>query len=73
MIYKILNLMIREEVRLNTSFTNRKGFYAFPVLIALAGFLGLLTSDSLIGDTDSNEMLRGIHIGLLFYGLFAGS
>ena len=73
MIYKILSLMIKEEVRLNTSFTNRKGFYAFPVLIALAGFFGLLTSDNIIGDTDSNEMLRGIHIGLLFYGLFAGS
>ncbi len=69
----ILWRMLQEEIRLNTSFASGKGFYSFPVLVAISGILAVTFSDEMISDMGYFEYLEVLHIGLMFYGVFAGS
>ena len=65
--------MLQEEIRLNTSFASGKGFYSFPILVAISGILAVTFSDELIADMGYYEYLEILHFGLIFYGVFAGS
>ena len=65
--------MLQEEIRLNTSFASGKGFYSFPILVAISGILAVTFSDELIVDMGYYEYLDILHFGLIFYGVFAGS
>ena len=65
--------MLQEEVRLNTSFASGKGFYSFPILVMISGILAVIFSDEMIADMGYFEYLEVLHIGLMFYGVFAGS
>ena len=69
----ILFRMLQEEVRLNTSFASGKGFFSFPILVLISGFLAVMFSDVMIEDMGYNEYLQILHISAIFYGLFAGS
>ncbi len=65
--------MLQEEIRLNTSFASGKGFYSFPILVAISGILAVTFSDELMTDMGYLEYLEVLHFGLIFYGVFAGS
>ena len=65
--------MLQEEIRLNTSFASGKGFYSFPLLIMLSGFLAVIFSNEMIADMGYLDFLKIMHISLIFYGLFAGA
>ena len=69
----ILFRMLQEEVRLNTSFASGKGFFSFPILVLISGFLAIVFSEVMIEDMGYNEYLQILHISAIFYGLFAGS
>ena len=69
----ILWRMLQEEIRLNTSFASGKGFYSFPILVTISGMLAVAFSDEMISDMGYVEYLEVLHIGLMFYGVFAGS
>ena len=69
----ILWRMLQEEIRLNTSFASGKGFYSFPILVAISGILAVTFSNQMISDMGYVEYLEVMHIGLMFYGVFAGS
>ena len=65
--------MLQEEIRLNTSFASGKGFYSFPILVAISGILAVTFSDELMTDMGYLEYLEVLHFGLIFYGVFAGT
>jgi len=65
--------MLQEEIRLNTSFASGKGFYSFPILVAISGILAVTFSDEMMTDMGYLEYLEVLHFGLIFYGVFAGS
>ena len=69
----ILWRMLQEEIRLNTSFASGKGFYSFPILVVISGILAITFSDEMIADMGYFQYLEVLHIGLMFYGVFAGS
>ncbi len=69
----ILFRMLQEEVRLNTSFASGKGFFSFPILVLISGFLAIIFSEVMIEDMGYSEYLQILHISAIFYGLFAGS
>jgi len=69
----ILWRMLQEEIRLNTSFASGKGFYSFPILVAISGFLAVMFTEQMMADMGYFQYLEILHIGLMFYGLFAGS
>ena len=69
----ILWRMLQEEIRLNTSFASGKGFYSFPILVSISGFLAIAFTDVMISDMGYLEYLEVLHFGILFYGVFAGS
>ncbi len=69
----ILWRMLQEEIRLNTSFASGKGFYSFPILVAISGILAVTFSNEMISDMGYVEYLEVLHIGIMFYGVFAGS
>ncbi len=69
----ILFRMLQEEVRLNTSFASGKGFFSFPILVLISGFLAIIFSEVMIEDMGYKEYLQILHISAIFYGLFAGS
>jgi len=50
--------MLQEEIRLNTSFASGKGFYSFPILVAISGILAVTFSDELIADMGYYEYLE---------------
>ena len=64
--------MLTEEIRLNTSFASRKGFYSFPILIFVSGILSVMFAEGLIEDTGYYKFLESCHIAALFYGIFTG-
>ena len=69
----ILWRMLQEEIRLNTSFASGKGFYSFPILVSISGFLAIAFTDEMIADMGYIEYLEVLHFGILFYGVFAGT
>jgi hypothetical protein len=69
----ILWRMLQEEIRLNTSFASGRGFYSFPLLVAISGFLAVIFTEQMIADMGYFQYLEILHIGLMFYGIFAGS
>jgi len=68
----IVQKMLLEEIRLNTSFASGRGFYSFPILVIIAGILAAFFSDAMIIDIGYREFLETCHISILFYGLFTG-
>lgn len=64
--------MLIEEIRLNTSFTSGKGFYSFPILVVISGFLSVIFADEVMADVGYNEFLESCHIAIFFYGIFTG-
>ena len=64
--------MLQEEVRLNSSFASRRGFWFFPLLVVSAGLLSTVLAAELIADVPYRDMLLGLHFSFLFYGLFTG-
>ena len=64
--------MLQEEVRLNSSFASRRGFWFFPLLVVSAGLLGTVLAAELIADIPYGDVLLGLHFSFLFYGLFTG-
>ena len=68
----IIQKMLLEEIRLNTSFTSGRGFYSFPVLVVLVGLLAIFFSDEMIADMGYSGFLESCHIAILFYGVFTG-
>ena len=69
----ILWRMLQEEIRLNTSFASGRGFYSFPILVAISGFLAIMFTEQMMADMGYFQYLEILHIGLMFYGIFAGS
>ena len=65
--------MLQEEIRLNTSFASGRGFYSFPILVAISGFVAVMFTDQMVDDMGYYQYLEILHIGLMFYGIFAGS
>ncbi|SVE57689.1 uncharacterized protein METZ01_LOCUS510543, partial [marine metagenome] len=61
--------MLQEEIRLNTSFASGKGFYSFPILVSISGFLAIAFTDEMISDMGYLEYLEVMHFGILFYGV----
>ena len=68
----IIQKMLLEEIRLNTSFASGRGFYSFPILVIISGLLGVLFSKTMIEDMGYREFLETCHISILFYGVFTG-
>ena len=68
----IIQKMLLEEIRLNTSFTSGRGFYSFPVLVVMVGLLAIFFSDEMIADMGYSGFLESCHIAILFYGVFTG-
>ena len=68
----IVQKMLLEEIRLNTSFASGRGFYSFPILVIVAGILAVFFSDAIIIDMGYQEFLETCHISILFYGVFTG-
>ena len=46
----ILWRMLQEEIRLNTSFASGRGFYSFPILVAISGFLAIIFTEQMMAD-----------------------
>ena len=69
----ILFKMLQEEVRLNTSFASGKGFFSFPILVLISGFLAVYFTEEMMKDMGYYEYLQILHISAIFYGMFAGS
>ena len=68
----IIQKMLLEEIRLNTSFASGRGFYSFPILVIISGLLAVLFSKTMIEDMGYREFLETCHISILFYGVFTG-
>jgi len=68
----IIQKMLLEEIRLNTSFASGRGFYSFPILVIISGFLAVFFSKTMIEDMRYREFLEICHISILFYGVFTG-
>ena len=64
--------MLQEEVRLNSSFASRRGFWLFPLLVVGAGLLATALAAELTAGVPYREVLLGLHFSFLFYGLFTG-
>ena len=64
--------MLQEEVRLNSSFASRRGFWLFPLLVAGAGLLATVLAAELTTGVPYRDVLVGLHFSFLFYGLFTG-
>jgi len=69
---RLLWLMLREELRLNTSFTSGRGFYFFPVMVFAAGVLSVTMGARLVSEVGRDDLIHGAHFSLLGYGFFAG-
>jgi len=68
----IIQKMLLEEIRLNTSFASGRGFYSFPILVIISGILSVLFSKTMIEDMGYRTFLETCHISILFYGVFTG-
>ena len=68
----IIQKMLLEEIRLNTSFASGRGFYSFPIIVIISGFLAVFFSEPMIEDMGYREFLETCHISILFYGVFTG-
>ena len=61
----IIQKMLLEEIRLNTSFASGRGFYSFPILVIIAGLLAVFFSEPMIEDMGYREVLETCPISIL--------
>ncbi|MCK4443662.1 MAG: hypothetical protein KAW09_03900, partial [Thermoplasmata archaeon] len=69
----LLWLMLKEEFRMHSSFSNRYMFLAFPVMTALFAF-GIATTSERIFEVQSMEDIMLLtHVGVFLYGISVGA
>ena len=70
---KLIWLMLKEEVRLHTSFTHKLEFLLFPVLNFFFVLVSCLLSDRLTRRLDLEFFYYLMNSGLFLYGIFMGA
>ena len=69
----LLRLMLVEEFRLHTSYSGRKMFLAFPIVIGLFSLAIALTSERLFAYTPVRDAILLLHASVFLYGLSVGA
>ncbi len=69
----LLRLMLREEYRMHATYSSRRMFLAFPVIVTLFSFAMGVTSRQLLETTPLTEAIMFLHIAAFLYGLGVGA
>jgi len=69
----LLPLMLKEEFRLHSSYSSRRMFLAFPVIVALFSFAIAMTSQRLLEATPLPDAILFLHLSAFLYGLGVGA
>ncbi len=66
-------LMLKEEFRMHSSFSNKYMFLAFPVMTALFAFGIAATSDRIFEVQSVEDIMLLTHVGVFLYGISVGA
>lgn len=69
----LLRLMLKEEFRLHATYSSRRMFIAFPVIVALFSFGIGVTSQRLLEVTPLRDAILFLHLSAFLYGLGVGA
>jgi MFS family permease len=65
--------MLKEEYRFHTSFSNKYGFFMFPIMIFLLTLILALVSPQLFEQINYEQVILSLHASLFMYGISMGS
>ncbi len=69
----LLGLMLKEEFRLHASYSGKRMFLAFPVIIAMFALAIAVTSERLFELTPLFDAVLLLHLSVFLYGLSVGT
>ncbi len=69
----LVRLMLREELRMHTSYTSRNMFFAFPALVGILTFGTAATANNFLDVTPLRDLLFLIHMSVFLYGVSVGA
>jgi MFS family permease len=69
----LTRLLLKEEFRMHTYYTNKGMFLTFPIIVGLFAFGISLTSERILADTPIEQMMLLIHISVFLYGVSVGA
>jgi hypothetical protein len=69
----LLRLMLKEEFRVHASYSGRRMFLSFPVIITLFSFGIAATTDRLLQYTPLSDAILLLHVSVFLYGLSVGA
>ncbi|HKZ48330.1 MAG TPA: hypothetical protein VJ397_06015 [Thermoplasmata archaeon] len=70
---ELLRFMLKEEFRMHTSYTTKRMFLMFPVMVTLFSLAIALTSERIFLDTPLAQVLLVLHLSVFLYGLSVGA
>jgi hypothetical protein len=65
--------MLKEEFRYHTSFSNKYGFFLFPIMILILTVILAVTAPQLFQQLNYEQIILSLHTGLFLYGISMGS
>ena len=66
-------LMLKEEFRMHSSFSNKYMFLAFPVMTVIFSFAIAITSERIFEAQPLRDVLLLAHVGVFIYGISVGA
>ena len=69
----LIKMMLKEEYRFHTSFSNRYGFFMFPMMVFLLSLILALVSPQLFEQIEYEQIILSLHASLFLYGISMGS
>ena len=69
----IIKLMLKEEFRFHTSYSNKYGFFMFPLLIFTLSFILAAYAPELLQGMNYKQTMITLHSSLFLYGISMGS
>ncbi len=69
----LLRLMIKEEFRVHASYSGRKMFLFFPLIVVVFAFVIAVTSGKLLAYTPLADAILLLHLSVFLYGMSVGA
>jgi len=69
----LVRLMLKEEYRMHSTYSSRRMFLMFPVIVTLFSFAIGVTSQRLLEATPLSEAIMFLHLSAFLYGLGVGA
>lgn len=70
---ELLKLMLREEYRFHTAYTNRLVFFFFPMFVLVSAFVVGISLREMTAEYTTRELLMSLHAMLMVYGISSGA